>query len=70
MDRLPENVIQALEQVYMAAEKTPVGITQDVDNEILVIKTMYHAHRMNCAMNSVSATVRQFCKELYTGALK
>lgn len=70
MDKVPENVIQAMEQVYMAAEKTPVGITQDTDKEILVIKTKYTAHRMNCAMNSVSATVKQFCKELYAGALK
>lgn len=67
MDRLKDTIIHALEQVICDAEDLlNVKITQDTEKEILVIEdqNLERTTIMNCAMNSVGATIRQVCKHI------
>ena len=67
MDGLSIKTINALEHVICVAEDlSDVHITQDIEKEILVIESENCGFKttMNCAMNSVGATIRQVCKHI------
>lgn len=67
MDALKTETLHALVQVIQDAEDlSDVRITQDVCKEVLVIEadTIGFKTTMNCAMNSVGATIRQVCKHI------
>lgn len=67
MDALKSETVHALVQVIQDAEDlSDVRITQDLEKEILVIEDQNHERttHMNCAMNSVGATIRQVCKHI------
>lgn len=67
MDALKTETLHALVQVIQDAEDlNDVRITQDLEKEILVIESENCGFKttMNCAMNSVGATIRQVCKHI------
>lgn len=65
MDRLSQPVIEAMEILASKSEDIPVSITQDLECETLnVTAENFGVHKINCAWNSQSATIRQFCREL------
>ena len=67
MDRVPDKVINALEQVICCSEGLlDVQIEQDTSKEILIIQDLNHELKtiMNCKMNSVGATIRQVCNHI------
>lgn len=67
MDVLKDGTLRALEVVINDAEDlSDVHITQDIGSEVLVIESENCGFKttMNCAMNSVGATIRQVCKHI------
>jgi hypothetical protein len=67
MDALKDSTLRALEVVINDAEDlSDVHITQDIGSEVLVIEagTCGFKTTMNCAMNSVGATIRQVCMHI------
>ena len=67
MDALKTETLHALEHVICMSEGLMnVKITQDVDHEELIIEDQNHelTTYMNCAMNSVGATIRQVCSHI------
>lgn len=70
MDRLPDKVMTAMEVLASADQDTVVRVQQDVGDEKLYFETdIGLSCRMNCAMNSVRATIHQFCRHLAKGDL-
>ena len=67
MDALNHQTLQALEHIICVAEDLPnVAIKQDTEKECLII-TDYTCDRettINCACNSVGATIRQICSHI------
>ena len=66
MDALKDSTLRALEVVINDAEDlSDVRITQDIGSEVLLITNELGQRTvMNCAMNSVGATIRQVCKHI------
>lgn len=68
MDALNKETISALEHIISVAEDfhLNVNITQDIEKEELIIEDQNceRTTTMNCAMNSVGATIRQVCRHL------
>lgn len=67
MDALKTITLHALVQIIQDAEDlSDVRITQNLSEEILVIESEACGFKttMNCAMNSVGATIRQVCKHI------
>ena len=70
MDRIPKNVMDAMSVLASADQDTVVHVQQDVGDEKLYFETDIGLNcRMNCAMNSVQATIHQFCQHLAKGDL-
>jgi len=65
MDALNNHVTAALETVVSYAEDVTCQIGQDTEKEILIITNdIGQKTVMNCALNSVGATIRQVCKHI------
>ncbi len=72
MDRLSLKQTDHLQNIICDVEEIiNVSITQDTDKEILVIKDLNLGRTtiMNCACNSVRATIKQVCGHLNKGTL-
>ena len=67
MDALKTETLHALVQIIQDAEDiSDVRITQNLSEEVLVIESENCGFKttMNCAMNSVGATIRQICSHI------
>lgn len=66
MDRLKDSTLRALEVVINDAEElSHTQISQSaIDEALLITNELGQRTVMNCAMNSVSATIRQVCKHV------
>lgn len=67
MDALNKETISVLEHIICVSEDLHnVRITQDIEKEELIIEDLNCKRTtiMNCAMNSVDATVHQVCKHV------
>lgn len=65
MDKLTHSTINALQQVINCAEDVTCNITQNLDEEELIIVNEFgQKTAMNCSLNSVGATIRQICKHI------
>lgn len=66
MDRLKDSTLRALETVINDAEDlSNTQISQSTIDEVLLITNELGQRTvMNCALNSVGATVRQVCKHI------
>ena len=64
MDRLKDSTLRALETMINDAEDlSNTQISQSTIDEVLLITDELGRRTvMNCALNSVSATIRQVCK--------
>jgi hypothetical protein len=63
MDRLKDSTLRALEVVINDAEElSHTQVSQSVvDETLLITNELGQRTVMNCAMNSVGATIRQVC---------
>jgi len=67
MDALNKETISALEHIICVSEDLlNVSITQNIEKEELIIEDQNCERTtiMNCAVNSVGATVRQVCRHI------
>ena len=66
MDRLKDSTLRALETVINDAEDlSNTQISQStIDEALLITNELGQRTIMNCALNSVSATIRQVCKHI------
>ena len=66
MDRLKDSTLRALEVVINDAEDlSHTQISQStVDEALLITNELGQRTVMNCAMNSVGATIRQVCMHI------
>ena len=66
MDALKDSTLRALEVVINDAEDlSHTQISQStVDETLLITNELGQRTVMNCAMNSVGATIRQICKHI------
>lgn len=66
MDALKDSTLRALEVVINDAEDlSHTQISQSaVDESLLITNELGQRTVMNCAMNSVGATIRQVCKHI------
>lgn len=66
MDRLKDSTLRALEAVINDAEDlSHTQISQStVDESLLITNELGQRTVMNCAMNSVGATIRQVCMHI------
>lgn len=65
MDRLNDGEVEALECLLTVVEGTPIHIEQDVQKEKLTISSPECGSvKINCAINSVSATITQVFKSI------
>lgn len=73
MDKLSLEQIENLQNIICEAAMLDIDvkITQDTDKEILIIEDLSYNRVtvMNCAWNSVAATVGQVCSHLNKGTL-
>lgn len=72
MDRLSLKQITNLENIICDAEELiNVNVIQDTNKEILIIRdlNLERTTIMNCACNSVKATIRQVCGHIHNGTL-
>ena len=66
MDRLKDSTLRALETVINDAEDlSNTQISQStIDETLLITNELGQRTVMNCALNSVSATICQVCKHI------
>ena len=66
MDRLKDSTLRALETVINDAEGlSNTQISQSTIDEVLLITNEFGQRTvMNCALNSVGATIHQICKHI------
>ena len=67
MDALKTETLHALVQIIQDAEDiSDIRITQNLSEEVLIIESENCGFKttMNCAMNSVGATIRQICMHI------
>ena len=66
MDRLKDSTLRALEVVINDAEDlSHTQISQlTIDESLLITNELGQRTVMNCAMNSVGATIRQICMHI------
>lgn len=66
MDRLKDSTLRALEVVINDAEDlSNTQISQStIDEALLITNELGQRTVMNCAMNSVGATIRQICSHI------
>lgn len=72
MDKLSMKQITNLQNIICDAEELiNVNIIQDTSKEILIIRdlNLERTTIMNCACNSVTATIRQVCGHINKGTL-
>ncbi len=70
MDALNKEQLKAMADLTSAIEKVDITIQQDNINEQLIFNSSIGlCCTMNCRMNSVGATIRQWAYHLYKGDL-